>query len=430
MGARGLGDAVQSRHTSAEAASGSPRAGFTGVVAALRRAAPAAAALALVAGACATTAESTPTAAATDSAARTDGGRVTAKVVASDYVYVAVPAAGPVWRIVLQRKRGAKWVKQQAWRSRPAEPTRTVDAPKGVYRVKAVPRGGGSRQVVAVGKVSDRRPAAKRLRPSPQTAYRDYPASYLDDCHAPVAVDEAELCSYGDTAAAEAVLMFGDSQLAQWLAAVDAAGRALGVRIDYATKSSCPASDATVGVEKPARPYGECDRWRADLIQQLDSGPAYRLALVGDFERYDLFDRGSGKALAGSAGNTEWAQAASRTAEALAPHAERIVWVRGIQDLVIDPPQCLRDNPRDISACDRLSKGLLDSAQERWEAKTGALADLPVTAVADLTGTVCPYGVCTVNAKRIAKYRDRYHLTNTFSARLAPAMRRILEQYS
>jgi hypothetical protein len=91
----------------------------------------------------------------------------------------------------------------------------------------------------------------------------------------------------------------------------------------------------------------------------------------------------------------------------------------------LNVPRCLRAHMTNISVCQRSRNDSLkpgrDDAEQQAAASSGAMFRSPAE-------WVCPYDPCPVIIGSTVLWRERSHITRTFSRQLAPMMRRFVRQ--
>ncbi len=88
-------------------------------------------------------------------------------------------------------------------------------------------------------------------------------------------------------------------------------------------------------------------------------------------------------------------------------------------------PACLRAHPTNISACQRSRADSLAPGRYQAEQQAAATHGASFSSAADW---VCTYDPCPVVMGNVNMWRDKSHLTATFSRMLAPTMRRLVSQ--
>jgi hypothetical protein len=90
-----------------------------------------------------------------------------------------------------------------------------------------------------------------------------------------------------------------------------------------------------------------------------------------------------------------------------------------------DPVRCLQADPSDISACAYRRQ----DPDERVIAKAQrAGAEAAGAAFGTLNEAICTYDPCPLIHHDVLVWRDRSHLSGTFSGRLTPSLRALLRE--
>jgi hypothetical protein len=85
--------------------------------------------------------------------------------------------------------------------------------------------------------------------------------------------------------------------------------------------------------------------------------------------------------------------------------------------------RCLQADPRDLSACAYRRQ---DPAERVIARAQQAGAEAAGAAFGTLNETICPYDPCPLLQGDVFVWRDRSHLSGTFSGHLTPALRSLL----
>jgi peptidoglycan/LPS O-acetylase OafA/YrhL len=227
-----------------------------------------------------------------------------------------------------------------------------------------------------------------------------------------------ESCRIGVPDGRVRIALIGDSHAAQWVPAMDAAARSRGWTVYVFTKAACPTAAVPVVANALRGAYASCPVWRDAVFDRVAAIPDLDAVVLGrymDYRQLVLLDRQvrSTVATVGPA----WRAGSARSFERLQASAPRIVVLRDTPRPGDDVPTCLSRNPTDEGACTfpRANGTRLDeplAAAER--------AALPSVRFVDLTPVVCPDAACPVRTPTgQVIYRDRHHLTASYSAGIA-----------
>jgi len=261
----------------------------------------------------------------------------------------------------------------------------------------------------------DRRPVPAGLKPSLTAAPHDLPVSYGDGCHSRVGDARIHPCTFGGRTGMRTVALFGDSHAAEWLAALIRAGQLRHWRIVNLTKTGCPSVTLRIRA-RYARDIVPCRTWRTRGEAWLRAHPP-GLVLISNFRGYTLLDK-RGHLVPGSRRERVWRSGLQHTLRALPAASKRVV-LADTPLFPADPRRCLSHHPGNISACEKsrasASSPKHDAAEKAAAAATGAT-------FTSMNGVVCSYDPCPIVVGRFLLWRDRSHLTATYSRQLGPAL--------
>lgn len=263
------------------------------------------------------------------------------------------------------------------------------------------------------------RVALSTLQPRTSAAARDLGRPYRDGCHVAHAVTNPTHCTYGRRDGTKVVVVVGDSIVAQWWAAIDGAAKRGGWRVVWMSKSACPAADVTV--RSAGTRYTACDTWRRNVLTKVRGFARVDLLVMSGSSSSTLIRRTDGAALSSAAAAAEWRAGYQRVVDRLAGQVRRIVVLRDTPAFASSVPSCLVTNAGRTAPCSRVRSAAL--ATLRWQAEQSVDAQNAWVRATDMADWLCQPARCyPVTSTRVLRYRDNHHLTNTFSAVLAPAM--------
>jgi hypothetical protein len=214
------------------------------------------------------------------------------------------------------------------------------------------------------------------------------------------------------------VALFGDSHAVAWLGALDRAGRARGWRITSITRSACPS--AHVRFVHPSD-HGDqlCPRWRENAEQWLRDHPQ-DLVIVTNHRGYELVDD-TGAPVRGAAADDAWRQGIEDVIEAV---GGRVLVLGDLPTPGRDVALCLRAHRANIARCARSRAASTDEQHAVAERAAAVAQDASYRSPA---AAVCPYDPCPVVVGDMLVWRDKHHLTATYSRQLAPTIRRFVQ---
>jgi hypothetical protein len=268
----------------------------------------------------------------------------------------------------------------------------------------------------------DRRPVPDDLRPSLDEAFWDVPASYSNGCHTGAYSAVVRPCVYGDEDGEVKVGIFGDSHALQWLPALDKAGRAQGWQVTTLTKTACPSVDVEFSGAAFEGTQKSCRRWRAGALRWLRSNRQHVL-IVTNSGRYPLVNE-AGQRIYAPDKVPLWQAGLTRTLQAL-PRKTTAVVLADTPNLRINPVSCLKQSGVVVSDC--VTRRAATRVPEHDEGEREAA--LAAGAIYhELHPVVCPYDPCPILNGRTLMWRNESHLTASYAAQLAPAVRGLVER--
>lgn len=253
-------------------------------------------------------------------------------------------------------------------------------------------------------------PATKLI---PGTAQAPQDAVITPDCWSRDGDDTLRVCSQGPAnSPALRVALIGDSHSNQYQAALEQMAKKYRWRVDFIGKSSCAWT--TIPLNAPDAWNANCDSWRSKLNERILTGAPYDL-IITSFSATLAYQAAAGETLE----ETE----AHGFAEAWKPAVSRGTRVVAIEDNPRPRPDfldCIDAHPSDAAtACVRGQKeafGFVDGQR-------AASAEVPGSTVIDLSEYFCSGGVCPTVIGNVIVYRDRDHLTSSYTRTLAPMLR-------
>ncbi|MFN8518870.1 MAG: SGNH hydrolase domain-containing protein [Chloroflexota bacterium] len=276
----------------------------------------------------------------------------------------------------------------------------------------------GNRNGTSNGREQDRRRLPTGLRPTLAQASEDTPLAGREACHARGSDAEIHPCVFGDRRGSVRVVLYGDSHAAAWLGALDRAGRSHHWRVTSITKSACPSAHVRFVHPNHREEYQSCVRWRENAERWIGEHP-HDLVIVTNHRGYDLQDE-SNATLQGPQADDAWRRGIE---EAIGAIDGRVLVLGDLPTPGRDVPACLKAHRTNIARCARSRAASVDvdhAAAERAAAESwGATYRSPAAAV-------CPYDPCPVVVGTTLVWRDKHHITATFSRQLAPMIRRFV----
>jgi hypothetical protein len=267
----------------------------------------------------------------------------------------------------------------------------------------------------------DRRPVPAGLTPSLDRAPWDYQPR-RKACMTWQRESVLRPCVFGDTDSRTTVVIFGDSHAAHWIPALDQAGRRAGWRIVQLTKASCPSAFLLTMTQQKADGGRTCRVWRERAIGWIGERRP-ELVILSNLGRYDLVRTDGSLIKKRDERERRWRLGLIDMLERL-PAASGGLVLADTPNMLRDVPACLRGHRRDMSACVVSRKKAIDRRHGRTERTAAEATGDRYATVAD---KICSYDPCPLVQGDTMMWRDIGHLTATFSRKLAPSIREVVE---
>ncbi|AVT35528.1 acyltransferase [Plantactinospora sp. BB1] len=247
------------------------------------------------------------------------------------------------------------------------------------------------------------------LSPALPDVTADTPTVFRDGCVVLKITDTAPArpCVYGDPAARQTVVLFGDSHAGSWFPALDEIAQARGWRLVVMVKGFCSAASVRFRLDSIDRPFDECVEWRRNMLEWIaDLRPALVVTSSTDFtfgEPVDSFiDR-----------DQVWTDGWIRTLEELGSHAGEVVLINDTPWLPATVLDCLARHLTDARRCHAPVRDA--QLEPRRRAMIAAAATQRGVTVIDPTPWFCTASVCPALIGNVVTLRDGNHMPAAYS---------------
>jgi peptidoglycan/LPS O-acetylase OafA/YrhL len=248
--------------------------------------------------------------------------------------------------------------------------------------------------------------SAAAIRPDPRHAERDRGLAFDDRCHLKGTPKvESPRCVYGHARSDTSVVNLGDSHALMYFPALHRLARQRGWRLTNLTRAGCPV--AAVRYER------RCDAWREHSLRRIERGRPDLVVVHNSIdERYRVVARG--ERLDRGASERLLEAGLVRTLRRLQRTGAKVVVVRDMAEASPDVVDCVADHLDDLAACafrpDRPVARSFDARAAHRLRRVRLVDPMPV---------LCPRRRCAAVIGNVLVYRNKNHLTATFSETLA-----------
>lgn len=249
--------------------------------------------------------------------------------------------------------------------------------------------------------------ASATTQPSPAEAPYDYELLWKNGCFAFEAqVKPKSGCVFGDPNSTYKVVMVGDSHTSDFFPAFNRIAKARHWRLYPYVKANCPFIDLDIRNSVTGRRYRECAAWNQNVLGRLKALQP-DLTITIPFRWIQPIDTSKSSPAA--------------TGEAIGRMLHQLT---GKKLVIVDSPYSNRDVPSCVkaqgaTACAIPRDQVLSGGVKVREQRAAEVAD---GLYLNLTPQICGGFPCRVVTNGILEFRDRHHLTATFTASFTPIM--------
>jgi SGNH domain (fused to AT3 domains) len=248
------------------------------------------------------------------------------------------------------------------------------------------------------------------------------PSCYSDSVTS-VPSNFSKLCAWGSKTATRTIFLFGDSQAAQWVPALNALGIDLGWKVIMVGRSQCSPWVDPNKLYYTGTSLAACIKFRAEEFRAIDK--THPAVVIPDGLELDY---GVGK----YATPQQFLAELQTMATALAPSGAKLVFLSPLPGFYPDftnqtPVTCLTAHASDIQPClysptQMVSYELLEGFKQIAASTQGAVANVTPLFC---TTTKCAIFVKAGNANHLV-YFDQYHTNRWYSVWISRALDSIL----
>jgi peptidoglycan/LPS O-acetylase OafA/YrhL len=264
---------------------------------------------------------------------------------------------------------------------------------------------------------------ADAVRPNPLRARDDRSRAFYDGCLVGIDGTNSNRCLYGDPEGNRTLILFGDSHAMQYFPALEELAETHHWRLITLTKAECTPGEVRIRSMVADREYSQCDTWREDALRRIEQGsPETALVVMSGDTAYTPYGS-DGQELSGDEGASAMEAGYVASLSRITEAGIRTVVIKDTPASSSDVPGCVSEDLQNLDACafDRVRDGT-----KEFDSRAARAA--PDTRLIDLTPEICPADLCRAVIGNALVYRDKSHLTATYSRTLAPAIERGLKK--
>jgi len=270
--------------------------------------------------------------------------------------------------------------------------------------------------LIAVGAWSfiDHSASARTYVPSFAVVKKDKGPVFQQGCQIIGKQARSGQCYYGQTKSSKKVVIFGDSHALQWTPALIEIANQRDWRLITLLHANCTAAQVSVD------PY--CDRWRRNTFARIRKEKP-GLIVVASNTGPNMSVKSGGTRLGRAAAEPLLERGMATTFRALKKTGAEITLM---QDMAMSkdflPSVCVSEHRNDPGRCTfKAPRPPAMSYDLKAARKAGGIE------VIDPLKKVCPNHTCRAVHGKYLKFRDRFHITATYSRLLAPWLGSLLQ---
>ncbi len=254
---------------------------------------------------------------------------------------------------------------------------------------------------------------ARSIWPNPATAHADKAAPFYEGCMVGIRGTQSHTCLYGDPRGGRILFLLGDSHALQDFPALQVDAKRRHWRLVVLTKRDCTPGAVAIRYQGGDGKYRSCDRWRHQVLRRIGKAGHDAIVAISGDTTYTAYGP-DGEVLYGKANAAALEAGYLATIDRLRAAGAAVIVIRNTPEAPFDMPDCVAANISAPSACDF---PLPHEPERNFDVRAAHRSGTPLV---DLTGRICPHGLCRAVIDGLLVYRDDAHLTATFARTVAP----------
>jgi hypothetical protein len=227
-------------------------------------------------------------------------------------------------------------------------------------------------------------------------------------------------CIFGETKAEKSIVLFGDSHAAHWFPALQKLAKDNGYRLIARTKSACAPFGIDIYQSAFKRIFTECTQWKENTWAEIDR-MKNTIVVVGSSSLY-LPAELRGEQLEQDEVNRALRERARALADRLGATGMPVFFILDTPIFAENPIKCLSVS-RDFRRCGLEKEKALKNPFPWGGEKDFGRPNVKILSMNDI---ICPDAICLPYGKSLVHYRDRGHMTATYSRSLAGELQKRL----
>ncbi|HMT06351.1 MAG TPA: SGNH hydrolase domain-containing protein [Solirubrobacterales bacterium] len=214
-------------------------------------------------------------------------------------------------------------------------------------------------------------------------------------------------CRYGVIGSEKKVVVFGDSHALQWTPALIAIARERGWEMTMLLRKNCSAAIVNYSAD--------CNRWRLNALKRIEVEKP-KLVFIASNTAPNVYVMAGTKRLNRAASEPFLRQGMFKSLMRIKKTGAAVTVMRDLpMSRDFAPSECVKENRNAPGRCSFTASRPLREAYDFAAARRFARVQ-----VIDPLARVCPGMLCRAVDGRILKYRDRGHISATYSRSLTP----------
>lgn len=214
-------------------------------------------------------------------------------------------------------------------------------------------------------------------------------------------------CRYGVVGSEKKVVVFGDSHALQWTPALITIARERGWELTMLLRKNCSAAIVNYSPE--------CNSWRLNALKRIEAEKP-KLVFIASNTAPNVYVMARGKRLGRSASEPFLRNGMFKSLMRIRKTKAAVTVMRDLpMSRDFPPSECVKENRNAPGRCSFTASRPQSQAYD-----LAAAARFARVQVIDPLTRVCPGMLCRAIDGRILKYRDRGHISATYSRSLTP----------